>query len=256
MDQESAWQGRKLFVWGDSHAGAYSTLLQVTKERTGAQVITLSRGGCAIAGLQAPASASCSDRIDATIAEIKGKAAPGDIVFLASLRVPRLADQWETFEAAAAMQANGPENPLSARQIESIHEADVIVSALEQAGLQVVIDAPKPIFKSPPFRCSDWFNAHNPICAGGFVLERSFLEAHRQPTMDALAQLKRLHPALEIWDPFPELCPANTCSAFDEGRPLFFDGDHLSGHGNRVLVPAFLKMLTGLAQRRPVPKPL
>ena len=247
--------GRKVFVWGDSHAGAYSTMLQETRVRTGAHVFTLSRGGCAIAGLQSPASAACADRIEATIAEIKSKAAAGDIVFLASLRVPRLGDQWEAFQTATPALASGPQPSLSARQTESINEAHLIVAALEQAGLQVVIDAPKPIFKSPPFRCSDWFNAHNPICAGGFVLERAFLEAHRKPTMDALAQLKILHPALEVWDPLPVLCPGSSCSAFDEGRPLFFDGDHLSGHGNRVLLPAFLRMLTAVAQRPPAPKP-
>ena len=77
----------------------------------------------------------------------------------------------------------------------------------------------------------------------GFVLERSFLESHRQPVMAALARLQALHPALAVWDPFPVLCPGSECSAFDASRPLFFDADHLSAHGNRVLYASFLNVL-------------
>ena len=48
------------------------------------------------------------------------------------------------------------------------------------------------------------------------------------------------HKDLQIWDPFPILCPGERLSAFDEnGLPVFYDGDHLSGHGNRLLAPSF-----------------
>lgn len=237
----NALAGRKVFVWGDSHVGAYSTMLQALREQTGAEVFTYSRGGCPVASLRGPAAAYCRDQTDQTIADIKNKAAAGDLVFLASLRVPRLADQWETFEAGADAPAIAATR--SARQAESEREAHAIVAALEQAGLRVVIDAPKPIFKSPPFRCSDDFNANNPICDAGFQLDRGFLESHRRPTMDALARLQGLHPNLVVWDPFPVLCPGSTCSAFDGSKPLFFDGDHLSAHGNRKLYPAFVDVL-------------
>jgi hypothetical protein len=46
-----------------------------------------------------------------------------------------------------------------------------------------------------------------------------------------------------IWDPFPVLCPTETCSAFKDRRPLFFDGDHFSAFGNLVLYPAFLDFI-------------
>jgi lysophospholipase L1-like esterase len=40
-----------------------------------------------------------------------------------------------------------------------------------------------------------------------------------------------------IWDPFPILCPpAETqCPAYNDNKPLYFDGDHLSGYANQVL---------------------
>jgi peptidoglycan/LPS O-acetylase OafA/YrhL len=237
--------GRKLFVLGDSHTGAYSTMLRRLQDETGAQVFQYGQGGCTVANLLVPAIAGCARFAQGAAAEIEKNAAPGDVVFLASLRVPRLADQWEVFRGAEP--ADPARDASQARQRAlAFEEADALVGRFEKEGLRVVIDAPKPVFKSPPFRCSDWFNAHNPICAGGLTMGRAFLQAHRQPTMDALALLQARHPGMLVWDPFPALCPGETCAAFDGDKPLFFDGDHLSAHGNRVLYPGFLKALAPL----------
>jgi hypothetical protein len=62
--------------------------------------------------------------------------------------------------------------------------------------------------------------------------------------MDSLQSLQTAFPDLIVWDTFPILCSTVICSAFDAaGKPLFFDGDHLSAHGNRVLYPSFVKLL-------------
>lgn len=109
--------------------------------------------------------------------------------------------------------------------------------------VQVLIDAPKPLFKAPPYRCSDWFNRMNPICAPGFTMERDQLEQLRAPQMALIDRLTRQYPMLQVWDPLPLLCPGRTCSAFDDDKPLFRDADHLSGYGNRVLEPTFTQAL-------------
>ena len=57
--------------------------------------------------------------------------------------------------------------------------------------------------------------------------------------LTSMRELAAANPAINIWDPFPVLCPGETCSAVVDGKPLFFDGDHLSAHGNRVLYPGF-----------------
>jgi hypothetical protein len=47
-----------------------------------------------------------------------------------------------------------------------------------------------------------------------------------------------------FWEPFAVLCPGEVCSAFDpQGRPLYFDADHLSHVGNRVLEASFTEAL-------------
>jgi hypothetical protein len=53
-------------------------------------------------------------------------------------------------------------------------------------------------------------------------------------------------PHATIWDPFPLLCPGSTCHAVQGGKPLFFDGDHLSGYGSLRLLPDFARHLQSL----------
>jgi hypothetical protein len=118
-------------------------------------------------------------------------------------------------------------------------EASALLQPFFVSGLAVMFDAPKPLFRSPAFRCSDVFNAGNPICRGGLTQPRESLQKLRAPVVDNLTALANQWPQMHIWDPFPVLCPNDSCSAFEAGRPLFFDGDHLSAYGNARLYPAF-----------------
>ena len=104
--------------------------------------------------------------------------------------------------------------------------------------LHVILDAPKPLFRAPPFRCLDWFNRSNPDCSAGFEISRELLLEIRAPVMASLRELERSH-GVHVWDPFPTLCPGPKCSALHGNRPVFFDTDHLSGYGGRLLVDSF-----------------
>jgi peptidoglycan/LPS O-acetylase OafA/YrhL len=42
-----------------------------------------------------------------------------------------------------------------------------------------------------------------------------------------------------VIDPIPILCPGGLCSGFKEGRPLYYDDNHLSEYGNKFLTPLF-----------------
>lgn len=236
------YQGRSIYVLGDSHAGAYSTMLRMLENEQGVAVKQFSKAGCAVANLLIESSPECAKFIEDSIAKIKANAKPGDVVFLASLRMNRLGDQWRTFDESDVEKKQSGPNSVQNR-LAALKEAKHIVDSFESSDLTVVIDAPKPIFKSPPFRCSDWFNSGNPICKGGGQLSREFLLNHRKPIMENLGELARLDPKLIIWDPFPILCPSDICMTTDNNLPLFFDGDHLSGYGNRRLYPSFLSLV-------------
>lgn len=238
-----AFEGRRVFVLGDSHTGAYSTMFGMLEEEQAVEVHQFTKGGCSIANLLNPSSnLECSQFIKQSVSEIKKIAAPGDVVFLASLRMNRLGDQWKMFDEVDVRRKQLSANS-SAQRSFALQEADSLITSFEQASLTVVIDTPKPIFKSPPFRCSDLFNSSNSVCKGGLFMSRSVLSEYRKPVMESLVILTKKHKNLVVWDTFPVLCPLDRCSAFDGKMPLFFDGDHLSAHGNRVLYPSFLSML-------------
>ncbi|MEQ6344629.1 acyltransferase family protein [Vibrio cyclitrophicus] len=48
---------------------------------------------------------------------------------------------------------------------------------------------------------------------------------------------------VSILDPSQYLCNGGKCIGHIDGRPLYFDGDHMSEFGNKLLSPMFLKVL-------------
>ena len=244
--EEPALQGRQLFVLGDSHTAAYRTMLNIVSLRLGIKVVEYERGGCAVVSLLAADPLACNEWRSDALVDIQARAKPGDVVFLASLRMPELAGRdWRDGEGSVFEQALSER---TAQQAQAARQAaDAVLEPLQAAGLTVLIDAPAPVFKAPANRCSDAFNRLNPICAPGLTVARDRILQLRAPQMHLLTILAREYPALNIWDPLPILCPADTCSAYDaNAQPLFADADHLSGHGNRVLEPSFTERLIHL----------
>lgn len=236
-------EGRRLFVAGDSHAAAYRTMTSMVARQTGMELHQSDQGGCSFVNLLRASPADCQGFIERALSQIVREARPGDIVLLAALRMPELRGiDWSqqndetVYRTLLAQQTSA--DAQAARE-----EAERVLQRLQVLGVHVVIDAPLPLFKAGAYRCSDWFNRMNPACAGGLQLARADLELLRAPQMALLADLAARYPALTVWDPLPLLCGPDVCSAVEGGQPLFFDHDHLSGHGNRVLLPHFRQLL-------------
>jgi peptidoglycan/LPS O-acetylase OafA/YrhL len=233
---------RQLFVIGDSHAGAYANMVHLAARRVGARAGIFSRFGCPVANLLTPVtdtSPACRHIEEDVLAYLRANARPGDIVFIASLRVAKLGNVVVgAFEREAALADEQ-------KRLAALAEAARFIRQLQAMNLHVLLDAPKPVFRAPPFRCSDWFNRSNPACEGGFDMSREFLLARREPAMASLRELARSQ-GVHVWDPFPILCPGATCSAFNGKTPVFFDGDHLSGYGGRLLVASFAAELEAI----------
>lgn len=126
-----------------------------------------------------------------------------------------------------------------------------LLEPLAAKGLHIVLEAPKPLLRAPPFRCSDAFNASNPICAPGLTITREEIDRYRAPVLESFSRLAARMPALSVWDPLPVLCPGSTCAATMQGKPLYFDGDHLSAYGNRLLLPSFTRHLAAITGAAP-----
>ena len=236
--------GKRLFVIGDSHADAYTAMVTLAATSLGAEPIIFAAPGCPLWNLMAPQkkTGECVAIEQAAISLLRRRASPGDIVFLASLRVRRLGDQYQLYnEAEVLSKASLPEDVLARR--DALAQAAGFIDELRAQGLLVLMDAPMPVFRAPPLRCSDWFNRRNPICSPGFAVSRDLIVELRKPTMGSLKVLHESH-GIYVWDPLPVLCSGATCSAFDGARPKMLDGDHLSGYGNQLLVSSFTEELS------------
>ena len=231
---------RQLFVAGDSHALTYTEMLRRFALAEGGQVRLYRIGGCAWVGMQGARAVNpgCDAYIRNTLQDVTARARAGDVLFLPGLRIPRLADQYELFDVEQVMARPYGDAARVERQAE-VEAAIIELRPLAEHGVRIVLEAPKPILKAPAYRCSDGFNRHNPICVHGMVVERQQIERLRAPALAGLQQVAAALPGASVWDPLPELCPGANCLPDRQGHPLYFDGDHLSGYTNRLLLPGF-----------------
>lgn len=215
-----------LFVPADSHGLAYTPALQRLAAETGATVRLYFRAGCPYYKLiESHASRPrCADWYQGIEQDIATRSKPGDVVFLPGLRVTRIANQFDNDRDLIGAHEDAVSEA-------SFAEAEGIAGRLAAKGARLVLEAPKPVFPSPTFRCADWFNRSNPICKGLTIPRTQMLERRRH-VMRAMSALAASQKAMILWDPLPILCPGQTCEAVPGGQPLFFDGDHPSGLGN------------------------
>lgn len=231
-------QQRVLYVMGDSHAMAYEGLFKQYAIEQSVRVKAYVKSGCAFISLQPwNNDAACRQFARDVLGDLAQLKA-GDVLFLPSLRLPRFADQWAFLGMEQAYDGMfGPQADAGRKQV--VDETVLLLREFTSRGVHVVFEAPKPLFKAPPFRCADWFNRNNPICAQGLEMPRQQLQDYRQPVLTAFAEIQQQLPGIGIWDPFPTLCPVEPCSAWHAARPLFLDADHISGYGNSRLLADF-----------------
>jgi peptidoglycan/LPS O-acetylase OafA/YrhL len=225
---------RHLFVIGDSHAWAYQRLVGNIVGAEGMPASIYMAGGCSLMPEDPGAIAECASFVDAAVRDVAGRAKTGDILFLPGLRTQRYRDMAE------------PE--LRKYHPPKIYTEAIIAAELERLrpfsdmGVRVIFEAPKPVYKYAPVRCSDWFNRWNPHCQVEPVMAAE-QQLRRANMLGVFADIMRREPRIELWDPFPLLCPAELCLAMKDGKPLVSDGDHLSGYANDLLSPHFFNFI-------------
>jgi hypothetical protein len=224
-------------------------MLEQLSAEDGRMITVLPTPGCSYMDLQdaldEAADPRCYQVARDALRTVLDQARPGDAVFLPSLRLPRLIHLGGARRRASPGVA-GQEGDLFERTEQELgaltramSDAPRWIEPLVAAKLRVVLEAPKPLFRAHPFACVEWWNRWNPECSAGLDERRPDLERYRAPVMDALRYLAARYPGVTLWDPLQVLCGEAVCSAMHAGRPLFFDGDHLSPYGNLVLLRSF-----------------
>ncbi len=243
----------QLFVLGDSHAGAYLMMFDQFAAETGALVRVYHVPGCEFLGLNVPMSeiygGICAVPAKAALQDASALLKEDDIAFLPSLRVNRFSDQWMRFDERAARERMLGDEATKTRARATAEAKEWLLPFMEKR-VHVLFEAPKPIFRSPPFRCSDTFNRTNDVCTGGLSIQRDDFLGYRQPVVSAIEFLSQSSTLVSAWDPLPTLCPGVLCSAFRAGVPLYYDGDHVSAAGNRLLYPSFKDAICKLRASR------
>ena len=244
-DQPISVGNTHLFTIGDSHNMSYSRMFKQFSVEAASLVTSYDNGGCPFLSFQPERdldNAACRNNTEAALLDIKQHAKPGDILFLPSLRLPRFADQWAYLGDGWVNEKMFGERAVQDRE-RATENAITMLRPITELGIKVVFEAPKPVFYSPAMRCADWSNRANPACKFGLEIPRDKVEALRAPVMTRLAEITNAVPGVSVWDPLPVLCPTASCNAFDGSKPLFFDADHLSGHGNEVLLRPFMSFM-------------
>jgi hypothetical protein len=229
-----------LYVVGDSHARAFDRMIARYAAETGTPVVRYYHPGCDFLGLFPPVPRwpACADFSRAVHRALVRRLAPGDVLFMPGLRMPRFGGRVGLLR---------PTHYTPAQRESGYREALAALSAFSATGAVLVLEAPIPLFRSPPDRCLDWFNRGNPVCRPGLEVGRGELLTLRAPTVHAMNRLASTVPRLFVWDPFPILCPGDPCSAVRGGFPLYTDRNHLGGRGNDVVYPDFLRMTMRVA---------
>ncbi len=223
-----------LHVIGDSHALAYTAMFDEFALDTGVKVARYDIPGCSFLQL-APLSAKCQPIVEAAVADLAARVKPHDVVFMPGLRVARFRDQWQEKE-----QATEPYFLRARTEAAAVwRDAEALIAPFAKTDVRLVFELPKPIFKTPLFRCADWFNRLNPSCVDGVEMDRAFLESYRSPVTAFAERLHARFAGLSIWDSLPYLCGEKACSMWHEGKPLYYDGDHVSAYANKLLYRPF-----------------
>ena len=232
-----------IHVLGNSHALAYAPMLEAVHRMNGWNTRIYPLGSCSIGYVMyvAKKTSECTRKVDSVMSSIKLDSKKGDILWFASLRIPKYIDQWGILPNNPIELVDSDKFMIGLKQ--GFDEMVSLVKVYEDKGYRVMIDRPKPVFKSPPFRCSDYFNKYNSICKSGFAVDRNEFMLVGGKINSSINKLQALFPSLIVWDPSLVLCPESSCSAFDGIKPLYFDGDHLSKHGNLLLVDDFSRVI-------------
>jgi len=245
--------GNAIFVLGDSHAEMLDPSLTQISASQAKSVDIYTLPGCSYINLQAPMQGQFSEQCiafnEAVREHLASTAKARDLIILSSLRMTRYGDQWTDFGIPDMYQKMYGGEAVVKRQA-AVADAVQWLKPFTDHHLFVLFIEPTPIFRAPNFRCSDWFNRSNPVCVGHNEQDQAQLQQLRAPIVRAMKQLAKGNSDIYLWDPFPVLCPGLSCTTFANGRPLYFDGDHLSNYGNLTIYPSLSQTIAQIQTGR------
>lgn len=227
-------------VIGDSHAAAIVTSVQSAAEKNGGSIELWSRAACPfIRGVTSKIDIGCNDYVNWAIAAIKEMPSDVPVVMIArsSLYVMGANE--------GVVGSKKPKPPVyfdkpydeATPEFLSQYKSKALATICEvAAGRKFYWVKPIPEMKvSVPqvMARSKMMNTQVRV-----MLSMSEYGERHAFTMALMEDASRLC-GIKILDPLPYLCQNGICYGDKDGWPLYFDDDHLSETGNKVLSPMF-----------------
>jgi peptidoglycan/LPS O-acetylase OafA/YrhL len=231
-----------LFFEGDSHANAIIPLAGSLYQSGEFNVSVFAKGGCIMPEVKqwskkrhlAPRYRECGPHALMREKVLLEKVKPGDQVVLVSFFVPYIDDD--------------PSIQAFERSISRLAEK------LEPKQAGIILFAPLPVFsdrvavQSPLSTCfPTWFRPTwaLPADCKPSTVQRATLVAENQPVLNLLRNLENKYRNVRVFDPFPYLCPPTetVCDSSRQGKIVFFDSNHLTNYGARILSQPLMRFL-------------
>lgn len=229
----------RLFVVGDSHAGAYRRAIWQLAGEGRVEPYLFTMGGCRLIYVNStPPVPGCDAFRTAALQRLHELARPGDVVFLPGLHTTRY---------------DSNDGSIRANDAEEIARSRQRVLKLTQLGVSVLVEGPKPVMPAPLYRCADRFNATNPACTGLRLHGPAENWARMEAVRPAIAAVAAGAAGVGVWYPDAKLCSEEACPPFLRGKPLYFDTDHLSAYANDLLLPDLSAAIYGKIGNPPAP---
>jgi peptidoglycan/LPS O-acetylase OafA/YrhL len=237
---------RAIFV-GDSHAEAVITSIAAAAENAGVAVSQWTYTGCpTIRGTKhVPGSwlaqklgYDCAGFVEWTIAELQKL--PKDIPVVVLNRA-----------AAAVFGDNKHDEEVPSVYFTKVYKRPEpeFVAEFSQNLVDTLCvmarDRPVYVVRPIPEMGSDVPKASSRAMAMGLPSDiRISLDAYhtREAAIWAAQDLARERCGVRILDPVPYLCHDGFCPGSRDGRPIYYDSDHLNEFGNKLLVPMFAEV--------------
>ena len=232
---------------GDSHADTVTTSLAAAVPKDSGGIMDWSYISCpTLRGVKNLSSKfgpeeKCSEFLEWAVQRLKDVSKDIPLVIVNRTTVYAVGHN-EAWEKDANIPAVYFTQPHSIADAEFLQE---FADRLTDTACQLAKDRPVYLMRPIPEMGVDVPKAMSRamVFGGGHDISISLADYHQRHAFVWAAQdAARDRCGVKILDPLPYLCRDGRCFGSKDGRPLYYDDDHLSEFGNRLLVPMFAEV--------------
>jgi peptidoglycan/LPS O-acetylase OafA/YrhL len=230
-------EGTRFIIWGDSHSGAISSAVAEAAHGRGLLYLAFCPTifNAEIGSIEKPHCARFNDMIFADIRKL-----PKDIPLIIVNRFSNYLARHdgETAQERYDLVYSDADRAGNDQEKEALFKTRLTRTLCEIAAARpVYVLKPIPEMGSdvPKTMARAGMTGH--MATGISITTEQYAQRHRA-ALEALDAAGKTC-GVKLLDPVPALCEHGQCRGSADGKPLYFDNNHLSESGNKKLVPVF-----------------